>query len=451
MSNSNVRYVGLDVHKKEAAICILDREGKLIHQQAIAMERGYLLSIAQKLLRPTDRLAFEATTNSWALARLLAPFVAEVVVSNPLATKAIAQAKVKTDKIDARVLADLLRCDYLPRVWQPDEATSLLRELTGRRSALVGHTTAIRNRIHSVLHMRLIVEPESDRFSKSHRQWLAELLASERIDAQGRLLIESDLRLLEAVEKEIEILDKELAVRGYSDEGVKLLMTLPGVSVAVAESLLAAIGDVSRFVDADHLASYLGLVPRTRQSAGRCYHGPITKAGNSQARWMLIQAAQTVRRHPGPLGYFFNKLAKRKTHNVAVVATARKLATIAWHMLTKNEPYRYATPMTTATKLASLRIAATGQRRRGGVPKGAKRSPNYGAGGTTAVKALAEVYTQEGLPQPGEATSGEARAVKASGAEAFVDGLKTSRRIPRRSATQVKKSKKPVVPRPHAS
>src|SRR6185312_9039253 len=109
------------------------------------------------------------------------------------------------------------------------------------------------------------------------------------------------------------------------------LMTLPGVSLHTAQALLAAIGDISRFRNADALAGYLGLVPITRQSASHCYHGPITKQGRGHTRWMLIQSAQAVRVHPGPLGYFFRRLRKRKPHNVAVVAVAHKLALLAWH------------------------------------------------------------------------------------------------------------------------
>ena len=127
--------------------------------------------------------------------------------------------------------------------------------------------------------------------------------------------------------------------------------------------MLAAWGDAKRFPDGDHAASYLGLVPSTKQSADQCYHGPITKRGNSQARWMLIEAAQHLDKHPGPLGHFFRRLAKKKTRNVAVVAGARKLAMIGWQMLTTKEPYRYAIPRTTASKLAKLRVKATGQRR----------------------------------------------------------------------------------------
>ncbi len=156
MTSVMVRDVGLDVHKRVVEACIVDATGTVVHRERFALNRRTLELFATKVLQPTDHVAFEATTNCWAVADVLRPHVAKLVVSNPLATKAIAQAKVKTDKVDAHVLAQLLRCDFLPEVWQPDEATRRLRELTGRRSALVGQRTMMRNRIHSVLAMRLI-------------------------------------------------------------------------------------------------------------------------------------------------------------------------------------------------------------------------------------------------------------------------------------------------------
>ena len=188
-------------------------------------------------------------------------------------------------------------------------------------------------------------------------------------------------------------------------------MTLPGADVATAEGLLAAWGDYTRFPDADHAASYLGLAPSTKQSAEHCYHGPITKRGNSHARWMLIEAAQHLDKHPGPLGHFFRRLMKKKCRNVAVVAAARKLAMIGWLMLKSNEPYRYAIPRSTETKLAKLRVKATGQKRKSGTPKGAKRQALLPGGGRT-IKSLAAICQSEGLPPPRElaaARSGRSR------------------------------------------
>ena len=166
--------------------------------------------------------------------------------------------------------------------------------------------------------MRLIETPES-LFDTAGQDWLAKLLPT--LNAQGQLLISSDLRLLSAVQQEIETLGQQLAKQGWQDQRVRLLMTLPGVDVTVAESVLAALGDIERFPTPEQAAAYVGLVPSTRQSADKCYHGPITKRGNNQARWMLVQAAQHIGKHPGPLGHFFRRLKQRKNHNVAVVAT----------------------------------------------------------------------------------------------------------------------------------
>jgi hypothetical protein len=207
-------------------------------------------------------------------------------------------------------------------------------------------------------------------------------------------------------------------------------MTLPGVDVAVAQTLLATLGDVSRFRDADHAAGYLGLVPSTKQSAEHCYHGPITKAGNAHARWMLVQAAQHLRLHPGPLGVFFRRLVKKKNHNVAVVACARKLVVIAWHMLTQNEPYRYAQPRPTEAKLSRLRVKATGRRRKTGPPPGTPNTPALGPGTRSCrVKALDQVYKEEGLPPRAPAPPAEARTLRATATTAFVASLDASHSI----------------------
>jgi len=211
-----------------------------------------------------------------------------------------------------------------------------------------------------------------------------------------------------------------------------LLITLPGVDVACAQSLLAALGDLSRFVDGDHAASYLGLVPSTKQSAEHAYHGPITKAGNSQARWMLIEAAQHLGNHPGPLGAFFRRLQHKKNRNVAVVATARKLVTIAYLLLARDEPYRYALPARTTDKLRRLRLRGGGARRSTGCPKGTRPTAKI-PGGSRTTKALATVYAEEGLPNLVAPPASELRMVQRQPeVAAFVASLAQSQVRPRR-------------------
>lgn len=431
-----IRYIGMDVHKHLVVICMIDDTGKVLARHRCACTRDALEQFGRRTLRPTDKIALEATTNTWQVVTILTPFVAEVVVSNPLKTRAIAEAKIKTDKVGALVLAQLLRCDFLPRVWEPPAATQQLRRLTVRRATLVMDTTAIKNRIHAVLHQRLIHCPFKDLFCVQGRQWLTTVA----LDPEGRAALESDLRLLEQLEGEIAQQEKLLAEHASADPHVKLLMTLPGVSDTVAQTLVAVLGDVARFRDGHHAASSLGLVPRTYQSAKHCYHGPITKQGHRYARALLVQAAQHVATHPGPLGAFFRRLAKRKDRNVAVVATARKLVVIAWHLLRHHEPYRYAQPITVQTKLDRLRRVATGERRKGGGIKGRPRPASYGSGQRhQKVPPLAQVYRHAGLPSPPELSHlppGEVQMLQQTETLAFVRGLQQEQEVVRKRRKQ---------------
>lgn len=333
-------YVGLDVHKRVVQVCMLDARGQCVLSQSVACTRDDLETFCRQHLHRDDQVVLEATTNTWAVVGILRGYVDRVVVSNPLRTKAIAQAKVKTDKVDAKVLAQLLRCDYLPDVWEPDDTTRQLRQITTLRESLMGDRTRLKNRIQSLLAGRLIRCPYATLFSQRSIAWLRKLDLPE----EERFILDGQLRHFEAIHAELALVDERLKQATRQHPQAKLLMTLPGVSYASALVLLAALGDIGRFRDGDHAASYLGLVPSTRQSARRCYHGHITKAGNAHARWMLTQGVQHAARHPGPLGAFFRRVARRKNRQVAVVATARKLVTIAYLMLKNNEPYRYAMP-----------------------------------------------------------------------------------------------------------
>jgi transposase len=413
------RFVGIDLHKKVATFHVLSQDGTSLKSGSFDVRLDSIRGFAAKHLRPTDQLAVEVTSNTWAFVRLVRPYVANVVVSNPLKTKAIAEANVKTDKVDARVLADLLRCNYLPSVWVPTPDVEDNRAIAARRTALVHERTSIRNRIHSVLARRLVAAPEGDLFSGKGLTWLKHV----ELDPLDRTLVDADLRLLDGLAREAATIDVHIASESYNDEDIQLLMTMPGVDYTIAYALKPALGDVKRFSDPDKAASYLGLVPSVRQSADKCYTGPITKAGASQVRWLLIQGAQHVGRHPGPLGAFFRKLAKRKKRNIAVVATARKMVTIAVHMLKNKEPYRYALPRATDEKLSALRVKVTGEKRKHGLPKGVRPVSKIGGGKSRTTPALDEVYTREGLPTRRPRTQGEERMIRESGTGPFVASL----------------------------
>ena len=424
-------FAALDLHKKIVEAVLLDEHGAPCWRGRFPATRPALEQFARAHLSPQHHLALEATTNTWAVVAILEPFVAEVVISNPLRTRAIAEAKIKTDRVDALVLAQLLRSDFLPRVWQPDPATRHLRQLSTERANLVADRTRLKNRIHAVLHQRLLEPPAGDLFQPASRAWLQQL----ELDPLGRQTLDRHLRQLAHLEQELTALTDGLAVQAHADTRTRLLMTLPGVDFPVAQTLLAALGEIDRFPSADRAAAYLGLVPSTHQSAAHCYHGPITKQGNSHARWMLVQAAQSLATHPGPLGVFFRRLQNKKNRNVAVVATARKLVTIAWHMLRQNEPYRYAQPATLAAKFSRLRVRATGQRQRAGSGKGGPRAAAYGTGRPTrAVPSLDQVYAAAQLPALPPCAPGEQRMLEHSGTASFAQQIRQPKRVPRRSA-----------------
>lgn len=422
-------FAAFDLHKKEVEAVILSDLGEVTHRERFPTTRDALLDFAKRQLTPTTHLALEATTNTWPVVELLRPYVLSITVSNPMKTRAIAEAKIKTDKVDALILANLLRLNYLPAVWCPDAQTQALRRLATERTMLVNDRTRIKNRIHSILHQRLIHAPDADLFSPKSQLWLQQL----DIDPEGRASLDRYLRLLAAIEAEIAPITQAMANHAWHDPRIQLLMTLPGVDFTVAESLLAALGDTTRFPSAKHAASYLGLTPSTYQSGSKSYHGRITKQGSSHARFMMVEAAQTASRHPGPLGHFFHKLKKKKGRNPAIVALAHKLVVIAWHMLKNNEPYRYAMPSTLAAKFSRLRIQATGEKRKGGYTKGSKRPTTYGSGlRSKAIPSLASFYVRENLPPNPPLPPGELAMLAARGLEDLPARVQQHKRVPKK-------------------
>ena len=360
-----MRIVALDVHRSFAQVAILE-SGKIRDAGKIDLERRRLLQFARKL-KPDDEIVIEATGNTSAVARLLSPFVSRVVIANPLLVRAIAWAKVKTDKIDAAILAKLHASGFLPEVWMPDEQTETRRRVVAERTQLVSQMTRLKNRIHSVLHANLIPPYKGILFSKRGRAWLeAQPLAEDQ-----RRVVLRHAGELDRLGDELAQVDKNLAQSALHDPRVKRLMTITGVNVTVALSVVAAVGDIERFSSPEKLVSYFGLNPRVRQSGDRpAYHGHITKQGRAHARSMLVEAAWVISKVPGPLHAFFIRIRDKRGKPVAAVATARKLAVIVWHMLTKKEDYTWNRPALLDWKFRKLELKAGYPSRRGGRERG---------------------------------------------------------------------------------
>ena len=296
--------------------------------------------------------------------------MARVIVANPLRVKAIAHARIKTDRIDAGVLAQLRAADFLPEVWLPDAETERRRRLVARRNQVVRHRTRVKNEVHAILHAHLIPPcPHADLFGGLGRAWLGR----QDLPEDEAAAIARHLREIDRLGEDLAALDREVAQAVMDDPAAKRLLTITGVNLTIAAGLVAAIGDVKRFSEPEKLVSYLGLNPRVRQSGlGLAQHGRISKHGRAHARGMLVEAAWAASKAPGPLRAFFVRIRARRGHQVAAVATARKLAVLVWHLLTKKADYLWARPALVAHKVRALELQAGRPMR-----KGNKRGPAY--------------------------------------------------------------------------
>jgi hypothetical protein len=267
------------------------------------------------------------------------------------------------------------------------------------RQGLVHQRTQVRNRIHSILHRNLLAPEVTDLFGKRGRDWLAAVA----LPSQDRRLLEADLRLMEFLEAEVAATDQQVARSVSTDPEVMRLLTIPGISLTSAAGLKAAIGNIRRFKNPQHLVSYFGLNPSVHQSGQKAYTGHISRRGRSHARSVCVQAAHLLVRTPGPLRAFHQRLIRRKPYNVAITAVARKLTVLVWHMLSREEDYHYSPPSSTRKKVAQVRQLSTGRRARKGelsgpVPDRAHDRDAGNQGETDYKKFIGERFGPQGPP-----------------------------------------------------
>ncbi|MEZ5078943.1 MAG: IS110 family transposase [Solirubrobacterales bacterium] len=355
-----MRAIGLDVHRDFCEVAIAEA-GELRSAGSIETTPESLELLAGSLATD-DLVALESTGNATEIARIIRPHVGRVVVVSATDT-GIRQARAKTDRLDARTLARLAATGSLDAVWTPDERSAAMRRRLARRSQLVRARTRAKNEVHAVLVRRLKGRPPvSDLFGPKGRRWLATL----ELPAEEEETVAGCLRHVDFLGGEIDALDAQIADAALGWAEVRRLMSVPGVSVVTAATFMAAIGEISRFPGPRQLVAYLGLDPRVRQSGSTpAAHGRISKQGSAPVRHVLVEAAWTAVRAPGPLRVFYQRLRARRGHQVAIVATARKLACLFWHLLTRGEDYAYGQPSLTRKKLRRLELAAGAKPRQG--------------------------------------------------------------------------------------
>jgi transposase len=320
-------YVGIDVHRKRSQVAVIDAKGEVLANRNVPNGAEPILGVIGGL-PPGTPAAFEAAYGTTWLVELLEDYGFAPHLVHPSRCKAIASARLKNDKVDAAILAQLLRADLLPEAWISPPPVRQLRALLRHRVHLVRLRTLLRNRIHAIVADHGHDRPGGGYWTGPGRAWLAAL----ELPAVSRELVEDDLGLIDALQERVDRLDWEIRQRARSDPRVKVLTQLPGIGPFTALVILAEIGDASRFASARKLASWAGLTPTVRGSDRVAHYGHISKEGSVWLRWVLCEAAQTAKRHPD-FAASFQTIARRRGKKIATTAVARKLLTRAWHLL----------------------------------------------------------------------------------------------------------------------
>jgi transposase len=349
-----VRYIGVDLHKTNFVVCFLN-ENESFHLESFALSKSGISRFVSKLEKE-DALAVEVTQNIYYFFDQIKAHVARVVLVDTYRFAVIAKSKKKTDKADAAALARFLKLGWLPEVPVPSERVRHLRHLLQARETLVSLRTKLKNMAHAALTRNGIADSRSAFASTLARE---RLLKRDDLAATDCIILQTAIRQIEELDKEVANLEAEIIQRGKTLAGIKRLLQLHGMNLLSAISLLAEIGDIHLFETSKQLTSYAGLVTSTRQSNDTTRYGKITKQGRKRLRTIAIRAVLSmVNRTSAPLMDFYQRKKREKGSGKAICATARKLLTIVFVMLKKDLDYWYLEDRLYNQKLRRLNAAA---------------------------------------------------------------------------------------------
>jgi transposase len=307
----------------------MDVTGRLLKQSRVENTLEQMRKFSESL--PAQSSVVMESSSTWYWAHRLLSERHKVLLSNPAKNKAIASAKVKTDKIDSITLANLLRGGWAAECYVPSREVMEFRELVRFRADLVRQRTRMKNRIHAHLLMHNI-SINANPFTKDF---------VEKVRTIEDVRVQSYLRLIDALNDEIKEVSKTIQEKAVDNPDANLLMTIPGISFYSALLIVSEISEIGRFADSSSLVGWSGLAPSTHSSGGKTYHGPITKTGSSYLRWIMGQCTHAhIRNEPdGTVAKFYARIARRKGNQKAIVAASAKLLRIVFWVLKEKRPY----------------------------------------------------------------------------------------------------------------
>ena len=329
------QYIGIDLHKAKSFVTRMDSHGRVREQVELPHATGALKDYLERL--PADsRIAVEATSNWMWLYELIEERHPDLVLAHPLKTKAIASARIKTDKIDATTLAHLLREDLVPAAYIPPRAVRDTREILRYRASLVRLRTQVKNKIAAIIGKAGLQPPTKTACGVKGRRYLATV----PVRACYRVALDGYLRALEHLSMEITRVTQTIEEQVQTDPQAQRLCTMPGIGAYSALLILSEIGDVHRFPDSRHLCSYAGLVPSVHASGGKTRLGRLTKQGSSWLRWILVELSVHAINGAPQFRALYYRVAKKHGATVGRVAVARAMLKTIYAMLKKEEAFR---------------------------------------------------------------------------------------------------------------
>lgn len=335
-------FLGCDAHKRYSVFVAVDERGRASKpvriEHNVAAYRRYL-----DTLPAGTEIALESTGHWYWIVDLMEQAGHRPHLANAMEAKKRMGKTHKTDALDAKGLAILLRCGTLPESWIPPGELRDQRELLRTRMALRDLRTALKHRIHSAIdRYGLHTDSITDIFGVKGRAYIAETLPD--LPPQTARMVALELECIDQLSVKLLPLEQHIDRTLRSSPEIQLLQTLPGVGKTLAPVLWLEIGDIDRFARAENLASYAGLVPRVISSGGHTHLGGVCRNINRYLKWAFVEAANCAA-HLGAqreahIGLLYHRLAPHKGHGRAIVAVARHLAEASYWMLRKREPYR---------------------------------------------------------------------------------------------------------------
>jgi transposase len=344
------RFIGLDIHKTYFVAVGVDLQKHVVFGPQ-TVQNQQLDAWVTKYLLPSDAVVVEMTVNTYLFHDVIAPRVHSFIAVHPPKVTLVTGVKVKTDKKAALTLTQLHAVGMLEGVWIPPVPVRCLRAVIAQRDKMVRLSTQAKNRLSSLLQRRhLVYEGEGNQFSPDQKEWWLALPLTE----MEKLIVQTDLDTLEFARKQIDAVEKALNREAAQDPRVPLLAQLPGIGVLTALTILAAVGVIERFEDADHLVGYAGLGTSVHDSGQVHQNGRITKAGRKDLRRAMVNAANVAVQHHPFWKKEFEGLEAHLGRSKAIVAIARKLLVAVWHILTYEEKDRHADECSVAASFINL-------------------------------------------------------------------------------------------------